>query len=64
MGSLSSIWAQDETEKPLCIAAMCRKRFTFISYCLKFDDNLSREERKKTDKLGPIREIFKMSVAA
>ena len=43
---------------------MSRKRLTFISYCLRFDDNLSREEHKKIDKLAPIREIFEMFVTA
>ena len=58
MEALSSIWEQDGTGKPLCISAMSQKRFTFISYCLRFDDKLSREERKKNDKLAPIREIL------
>ena len=62
--ALSSIWAEDGTGKPLCIAAMSQKRFTFISYCLRFDDSQSREERKKNDKLAPIRQIFDMFVTA
>ena len=62
--ALSSIWAEDGTGKPLCIAAMSQKRFTFISYCLRFDDGQSREERKKKDKLAPIRQIFDMFVTA
>lgn len=64
MEAISSIWAQDGTGKPLCISAMSQKRFTFISYCLRFDDKLNREERKKNDKLAPIREIFDMFVNA
>ena len=64
MEALSSIWAQDETGKSLCISAMSQKRFTFIAYCLRFDDKLSREERKKNDKLAPIREIFDMFIHA
>lgn len=62
--ALSSIWAEDGTGKPLCIAAMSQKRFIFISYCLRFDDGQSREERKKNDKLAPIRQIFDMFVTA
>ena len=45
MEALSSIWVEDGTGKPMCISAMSQKRFTFISYCLRFDYNVSRQER-------------------
>ena len=56
--STSSIWAEDGTGKPLCIAAMCKKRFVFLLYCLRFDDYTSRNEPKLYDKLALIRELY------
>jgi hypothetical protein len=34
----ASIWAEDGTGKPICIAAMCQKHFLFLLYCLRYDD--------------------------
>lgn len=42
---------------------MSIKRFKFITRCLRFDDKITREERKKTDRLAAIREIFTIFVA-
>ena len=56
--STSSIWAEDGTGKPLCIAAISKKRFVFLLYCLRFDDCTSRNESKLYDKLAPIRELY------
>ena len=60
MESISSIWAKDGTGKTLCVTSMSEKRFKFIAYCLRFDDIRSREMRRISDKLSPIREIFEM----
>ena len=39
-------------------ATISRNRFEEIITCLRFDDKATREERKKTDKFAPIREIW------
>ena len=56
--STASIWAKDGTGKPICIAAMSKKRFLFIVYCLRFDDSTTRAKRRADDKLAPIRNIY------
>lgn len=38
------------------------KRFKFILCCIRFNDLVTREERRKTDKLTAIREIFSIFV--
>ena len=38
---------------------MSKKRFVFLLYCLRFDDCISRNERKLYDKLAPIRKLYK-----
>ena len=62
--STSSIWAMDGTEKPLCIAPMCQKRFIFLMYCLRFDDHFTRTERQESNKLAPIKELYDKFVAS
>lgn len=42
----------------LCYLAMSEKRFRFICRCLRFDDCRNRSERKKIDKLAPIRQLL------
>ena len=37
-------------------------RFRFLFCCLRFDHKATLEERKKVDKLAPIRQIFEMFV--
>lgn len=39
-------------------AVMSRQRFTFIISCLRFDDRLTRAERRSVDKFAPIRDIW------
>lgn len=39
-------------------AAMSERRFTFLLRCLSFDDKNTREERKETDRLAPIRKVW------
>lgn len=41
-------------------ATMPRNRFVFLLETLRFDDKNTRVERKKTDKLAPIREIWEL----
>lgn len=51
------LWAKDGSGIDIFIATMCRKRFLFLLKCLRFDNVLTRFERRETDKLAPIREI-------
>jgi hypothetical protein len=44
------------------IAAMSCERFEFLIKCLHFDDRSTREERKKTDKFAPIRNIWEIFI--
>ena len=62
--STASIWTKDGTGKPICIAAMSQKRFLFLVYCLRFDDSITRAQRKAEDKLAPIRNIYDKFVVA
>ncbi|XP_023213628.1 piggyBac transposable element-derived protein 4-like [Centruroides sculpturatus] len=43
-----------------CYLSMSEKRFRFLLRCIRFDDITDREERRKIDKLAPIREIHEM----
>lgn len=52
------LWATDGTGTDLCIATMSRQRFHFLLRCLRFDDLNTREQRRQTDKLAPIRDLF------
>jgi hypothetical protein len=39
-------------------ATLSQARFEFLTNCLRFGDRPSREERRKSDRLAPIRDIF------
>jgi len=55
---LEEIWATDMTGEEFSRCVMSMRRFKFISQQIRFDNKASRAERKKTDKLAPIRDIF------
>ena len=40
----TSIWAKDSTGMSICIAAMGKKLFLFLAYCLRFDDSTTRDQ--------------------
>lgn len=40
------------------ISVMSKKRFDFLINCIRFDDKLTRDERRAVDKFAPIREVF------
>jgi hypothetical protein len=63
-GSTASIWAKDNTGKPICISAMTQKRFLFLVYCLRFDDSTTRAQRRTNDKLAHIRKKYDKFIAA
>ncbi|XP_013198532.2 piggyBac transposable element-derived protein 4 [Amyelois transitella] len=39
-------------------STMSEKRFEFLTNCLRFDDRLTRAERRQQSKLAPIKELF------
>lgn len=41
-------------------ATMSERRFKFLINCLRFDDKATRDVRKQTDKLAPIRHIWQI----
>jgi hypothetical protein len=43
---------------------MSRNRFFQILCCARFDDKSSRDQRRESDKLAPIREVFEKSEAS
>lgn len=52
------LWATDGTGIEIFRACMNYKRFLFILRVLRFDDITTREQRRKLDKLAPIRSIL------
>ncbi|KAF4523429.1 hypothetical protein B566_EDAN007901 [Ephemera danica] len=58
--NLRDLWAADGSGVEFFRATMSLNRFQFLMQQLRFDDIETREERRTTDKLAPIREIFEM----
>ncbi|XP_019891791.2 uncharacterized protein LOC109612283 [Musca domestica] len=58
--NVRDLWASDGTGLEIFIATMSFNRFLFLMRCIRFDDVNTRMERRKLDKLAPIREIFEM----
>lgn len=52
------LWATNGTGIQILRAVMSYKRFLFLLRCLRFDDKSTRNERKQTDKLAPIRSML------
>ena len=61
---MTSIWAKDGAEMPICIAVMSKRRFLFLAYCQRFDDSTTRDQRRAGVQLAPIRSIYEKIVAA
>ncbi|CAF1501727.1 unnamed protein product [Rotaria sordida] len=55
---LKCLWRTSPLESPIFKATMSRSRFQNIISRLRFDDKITREERKRTDKFTAIREIW------
>jgi Transposase IS4 len=55
---LRSLWATDGTGRDIFRCTMSLARFSFLLSCLRFDDQTTRQERMRTNKLAPILEIF------
>lgn len=56
-GSVEEFWDQ-ESGFTIPRLAMSYRRFLFLLRCLRFDDKSTREDRKKIDKLAPIRLVL------
>ena len=57
--ALEELWSQD-TGRPFLYATMSLKRFQIIMKFLRFDDTTTRAERRTSDKLAPIRELWEL----
>lgn len=55
---LKSLWATDGTGRDLFRATMPLARFSFLLCCIRFDDETTRADRRKENKLAPISEMF------
>lgn len=62
--SVDEIWDRKGTGVEMFWLTMSKLRFLFLLRHLRFDDRTTREERKKTDKLAPIREVFDIFVSS
>lgn len=58
--NLADLWSTDATAPEFFRMVMSKNRCYLLLRALRFDDIRSREERKKQDKLAPIRQIFEM----
>ena len=56
---VAQLWSTN-SGRPLFSQSMPRTRFTNIARVLRFDDAASRRQRRETDKLAPIRNVFDM----
>lgn len=55
----TEMWTTDESiRRAIFTASMSRDRFVSIRTFLRFDDKITREERRATDKLAGIRELW------
>jgi hypothetical protein len=59
----SNLWDNSRgTGVESCYLAMSENRFHFLMRCVRFDDIRDRAQRKKVDRLAPIREFFQLVV--
>lgn len=58
----ADLWDRNGYGVEMLHLGMSLQRFRFLLRCLRFDDKNTREERRKTDKLAPIRSLFDMFV--
>ncbi|CAF3941954.1 unnamed protein product [Adineta steineri] len=56
--SIKSLWNRNPLESPIFRATMSRNRFETILSTIRFDNKITREERKQTDKFAAFREIW------
>ncbi|KAG5865745.1 hypothetical protein JTB14_024140 [Gonioctena quinquepunctata] len=58
--SLADLWNTDSTAPEFFRMVMSKDRFYLLLRALRFDDLRTKVERKKWDKLAPIRQVFDM----
>ena len=58
--NLKDLWNTDGFGVEIFHTTMSLYRFLFLLRCIRFDNILSREERRKVDKLAAVREIFEL----
>lgn len=56
--NLNDLWRTDGTGVEIFRTTMSLQRFYCLQNCLTFDDKNTRDQRKKTDNLAAIRDIF------
>ena len=60
--STKDMWARNGTGIEIFWLTMSEQRFLFLLRCIRFDDLDTRDARKATDKLAPIRDVFTIFV--
>lgn len=60
--NLNDLWINDGTGVEIFHLTMSQRRFRFLLAVLRFDSKITRNERKKIDKIAPIRELFEIFV--
>jgi len=61
--NLAGAWSEDGTGIEILQGVMGVNKFKFLISCVRFDDKITRSDRRKTDKLAPIRELYDSFVA-
>ena len=60
--NIYDLWSRDGTGVELFHTVMSVSKFRFLQYHIIFDDKSTRNERPKSDKLAPMREVFQMLI--
>lgn len=60
--NITDFWRTDGTGMDAIYCTMSYNRFRFLLRCLRFDDVNTRQERRETDKLAAIRNIFEIFI--
>ena len=55
--NLEEYWSSDFMRYEIFPATMAKRRFAFLLRCIRFDDTMTRDQRKAADKLAAVRTI-------
>ncbi|KAJ8948877.1 hypothetical protein NQ314_008338, partial [Rhamnusium bicolor] len=58
--NITDFWRTDGTGMDVIYCTMSYNRIRFLLRCLRFDDKTTRDERRQTNKLSAIRDVFEM----
>ncbi|KAJ8914727.1 hypothetical protein NQ315_017437 [Exocentrus adspersus] len=61
--NLEDLWCKNGTGVEVFRLTMSQQRFRFLLQHVRFDDSTTRDERRQSDKLAPIREVFENFIA-